>query len=182
VPSSKQKFRERSAYVRLQVGQRFIVWRKSFYRDKSSRKDYRKGDARSSSNWLSAAPAKLRPRWITAAATATKHLDGFWRAPVERRRADWNPATPAEFCARGILVPATRTNHCTGRQRRGLHLTRDWLKSRIAAPSAELHTFREPRLAFGAHHDGERRRMCSMFAVETAAARGRQLIARHADL
>ena len=25
VPSSKQKFRERSAYVRLQVGQRFIV-------------------------------------------------------------------------------------------------------------------------------------------------------------
>ena len=24
VPSSKQKFRERSAYVRLQVGQRFI--------------------------------------------------------------------------------------------------------------------------------------------------------------
>ena len=25
VPSSKQKFRERSVYVRLQVGQRFIV-------------------------------------------------------------------------------------------------------------------------------------------------------------
>jgi hypothetical protein len=33
VPSSKQKFRERSAYVRLQVGQRFILSRKSFLQD-----------------------------------------------------------------------------------------------------------------------------------------------------
>ena len=29
VPSSKQKFRERSAYVRLQVGQRFIFVQKA---------------------------------------------------------------------------------------------------------------------------------------------------------
>src|ERR1044072_3076659 len=89
----------------------------------SSRKDYRKGDARSSSNWLSATPAELRPGRITAAAPAAKHLDRLRRAPVERRRADGNPAAPAEFRARRILVSATRAGDPAQAQRRGINIS-----------------------------------------------------------
>ena len=78
----------------------------------NSRKDYRKGHARSSSNRLSATSAELGPGRITAAASATEHLDRLRRAPVERRRADRNPAASAKFRAGGILVPATRAGDC----------------------------------------------------------------------
>src|SRR5215216_540139 len=124
----------------------------------NSRKDYRKGDARSSSNRLSATPAELRSRRITAATASTKHLDGLGRAPVERRRADRNPAPPAEFGARGILVPATRADSSTRFRRRGLHISGDRLESRIAAASAELHAFRKTRLTFRTHDDRQRAR------------------------
>src|SRR5215213_305771 len=76
------------------------------HRVQSSRKDYRKGDAGSSSNGFSATPTELRPRRITAAATATKHLDRLRCAPLERGRADRNATATAEFRTGGILVPA----------------------------------------------------------------------------
>src|ERR1044072_1747839 len=77
----------------------------------NSRKDYRKGDARSSSNWLSATSAEFRPGRITAAAPTAKHLDRLGRAPVERRRADRNAAAPTEFRARRVLLAATLARH-----------------------------------------------------------------------
>src|SRR6185503_13176707 len=63
-----------------------------------------------------------------------------------------------------------------------LQLAGNWLERRVAAASAELHSFRKARVTLGAHHDHERRRIDAVFAVETAAARRRQLIAGAANL
>ena len=145
-------------------------------------RDYRKVDARSSSNWLSTAPTESRSGRITAAARSTKDFDGLWRTPVERRSSDGNSTAAAEFCVGGITVPAARTCNAgrCGRarrtQRRGVHLRRDRLKRRVTAPAAKLHTFCKTRMTLGTHHDNQRRRMSTVPAVETAATRRRQLI------
>ena len=76
VPSSKQKFREGSVYVRLHVGQRFIAAQL-----------IRKLQILSSDNARSAAPAELCSRRVTRAAAPAKHFDGLRRAPFERCRA-----------------------------------------------------------------------------------------------
>ena len=136
---------------------------------KSSRKDYRKGDARSSSNRRSATSAELRPGRITAAAPAAKHLDRLERAPVERRRANRNPAASAEFRACWILVPATLA--CDSTKREWRRISRDRLERRVAAASAELYAFGKARLAFRTHNHRQRGRVCAMLTVETAATR-----------
>src|SRR5689334_8421496 len=63
-----------------------------------------------------------------------------------------------------------------------MQAARDWLKNRITAATTELHALRKARLALRTHHDGERRRVYPVFAVETAAARRRQLVTRYANL
>ena len=133
--------------------------------------EYKKLTKGSSFNRCSAAPAEFCPGWVTATTAATEYLDGFWRAPIKRRGSDRNTAAAAEFGICGIVLPAAWTDNSAragGTQRRCLPI-RDWLKCRVAAPAAKLHSFSKTRLALRTHHD-DQRRVTAMFAVKTSAA------------
>ena len=143
----------------------------------------------SSADRLSTAAAEFCACRITAATAATEHFDRSWRTPVERGSSDWNAAATAELRVRSITLPASWTRHsarrgCPGRTYgRRLNFTRDWLKSRIPTTPAELHSFSKPRVTLGAHHNNQRLGIStSMPAIETAALRRCQLIARRRQL
>ena len=158
--------------MRLQVGQRFIDGggQVMFQRGK----DYRKLTSGSSSNWLSAASAKLCAGRIAAATAATEHFNRLGRAPIERRISDRNAAAPAKFSGRRIRLPAARARdvvRCGSvRKTQRRRVSFDRLKSRVPASAAKFHALRETRIAFSAHYDHERRRISTVLAVETAAA------------
>ena len=152
--------------MRLQVGQRFIVGRQIIGKAQMFSRASR------GFNGFSAAPAKLSPGRITAATTTTKHFNRLRWAPFERRGSDRHAAASAKLRTRGIIIPAART----------LHFGRNRLKSRVATSTAEFHTLRKTRMALRTHHDHQRGGVAAVFAVETATARRRKLIARHTEL
>ena len=124
VPSSKQKFRERSVYVRLQVGQRFILsWLVLGLRAKAkgrrpktnSGKDYRNLHFRSSCNRLSTASTEFGSGGIAVAALPAEYLDWFGRTPVKRCSSDGNAASPAKSGVWWISMPAAWTRDSAGR-------------------------------------------------------------------
>ena len=136
----------------------------------------------SSFNRLSAAATEFGSGRITAAARSAKHFDRLRRTPIERRGPNRNATAPAKFCAGRISVTAAWTRNFGWRrragrtQRRGVYLSRDWLKGRVSAPATKLYSFSETRMTLGTHYDDERRGVSPMLAVETSAARGSQLI------
>ena len=91
VPSSKQKFRERSVYVRLHVGQRFIAAQL-----------IRKVQILSRDNARATASTEFRGGRITRLARPAEDFHWFRRVPLKRGITQWNAATAAEFCIRII--------------------------------------------------------------------------------
>src|SRR5437762_7505805 len=111
LPSSKQKFRERSVYVRPHVGQRFIAAQligKLQILSRAKPRVFQDGSSLSDSG--SAAAAELCAGRIAGFAGPAEHFHGFRRPPLEGWIAQWDAATPAELDRCGVRVPATRTS------------------------------------------------------------------------
>ena len=99
------------------------------------------------SNWFSAAAAKLGSGRIATATSTTEHFNRLRWAPVKRCSSNRHATASAKLRTRGIIVTTART----------LHFCRNRLKSRVAAPAAELHALRKTRMTLRTHHDHERR-------------------------